>query len=132
MPFIIYGKDTGSILCTKKMRPMNLPEGYSFILAPLQVDLSANRVEHGRIVPRGLQARVKAERQAKWFEFRQKRRAYFEAIKHKESRFYPLTEAERTVLDAQMAESRDLPQTYDDPVAAIARLDQIWSEDDVE
>lgn len=131
-----YDPETGHIFCenvspSRNMQPAEGPHPNDPSRYVLHGSTHGNacKVERGKIVPIGTMERVSREKRDQWFKFRQKRQMYFETIRHKEGRFYPLTAVEEATINAQMSESRDLPQMYQDPIAAMARLDEIWAED---
>lgn len=91
-------------------------------------DTWAWRVEHGKIVPQGLQERRRVEKMTAWFAFRRARNARLEATDYMLAPDYPLSREAQRALKAKRKASRDIPQKTTNPKLAMQMLQTIWSE----
>ncbi|MBO9430625.1 phage tail assembly chaperone [Sulfitobacter sp. R18_1] len=102
--------------------------GYSIVHG--KADPESERVEHGKIVPMGKQARLQKIRAGAWFTFRKMRRKKLEATDFMVSGDYPLTPEESQALRQKRQDSRDIPSKTEDPYTAIEMFNAIWADTD--
>lgn len=133
--YTTYDPSTGEILsCVSCVNVMLPPQGehFGFGIIYGESDPRLDRVEHGRIVRKGMLARKQLEVSEGWFALRERRRLLMDKTQMMIGDDYPLTAVEKKALRLKRSKSRKIPQKVNDPVKALELLERIWGADDVE
>lgn len=134
--WVIYEVESGDIRTVKEspLDQRRVYENYSngalsaIITPDLIEDTWRWRVEHGRLVPLGIQKRRAKERQILWFELRRERNIKLSQTDHMLVADYPLSASERRAIRTKRQASRDIPQSTSDPAIAMQMLREIWGD----
>ena len=136
--YVIYEDATGRIISGCEIASLNrvpqgsIPDNPGFSILHGSGDPETQRVEHGKIVPKG-KSQIRAETAAsRWFKMREKRRHLMDKTQHLASGDYPLPPAEKKALRLKRSKSRKIPQKVKDPAKAHELLKRIWGDDYVE
>lgn len=131
--YTIFEVTTGRIVSTNECSNAQLPPEGPLPDNPELAVIWGNaipgeeRAEHGRIVPLGIQDRLRKEKARGWFEVRKKRQRMLAETDFKMTGDYPLTAAEKRKLKSQRQKSRDITKATKDPREALRLLDEIWA-----
>lgn len=135
--YITYHVGTGRIVSRKRLArgnplppqgPCDLPGMEGLAILHCDADPDQDRVEHGRVVPIGLQKRRATERHLDWMTFRRARAQKLAETDHMMMPDYPLSQADRRALKAKRKASRDIPQKTTNPHLALQMLETLWRE----
>lgn len=136
--YITYDLITGRIISRKRLArghplpkqgPLNLPGMEGLAILHCDACLKEDRVEHGKVVPKGKQQKLKEQNHQDWMAFRQLRHKMLSETDFMLTSDYPLTKAERNGIKAKRKASRDLPQKTKNPKKALQMLRTIWELD---
>ncbi|MEP5730361.1 MAG: phage tail assembly chaperone [Sulfitobacter sp.] len=127
------GRIISCVVCVNVLMPKQgpVPEG-GIAIVHGESDPDSQRIEHGKIVPKGIQDRTRQTTEQGWFELRSKRRQLLAQTDFMANGDYPSSEEERRALRLKRSKTRKIPQKVKDPAKAMLLLERIWSTKDVE